>query len=239
MKLTDHLFQISGVQYETNSNIYAIRHKEGIVLIDCGFQREQWERMAACMEQWEMKLSDITHVFLTHSHFDHAGNVWRVNKLGAKVCASEYDAGKIENGNPEMEKLFGSSWICGKVDQILKDGDRFLFPGDICFTVLETPGHNPGSLSYLIEVDGKRVLCTGDMFFVTPCPPEDKNSVELGYMGSSDFNLTDYRKSLERLSGLDVGMLLPGHYYFYKGERAQELIREAFQKVKELRGRDG
>lgn len=237
MKLTEHLFQVSGVQYGINSNIYALRHKKGIVLIDCGFQKEQWEQMTACMEQWGMRLSDISHVFLTHSHFDHAGNVWRINELGAKVLASRDDAEKIENGNPEMEKLFGANWICGKVDQILRNGDRYSFPGDICCTVLETPGHNRGSLSFLIEVDGKRALCTGDMFFITPCPPKDENSVELGYTGSSDFSLTDYKNSLERLAHLDFELLLPGHYYFYNGPKAQKLVYQAIQKAKELKNR--
>ena len=99
-KLSEHLFQISGVQYETNSNIYAIQHNKGIILIDCGLQKAQWERMTACMDRWNLKLQDITHVFLTHSHFDHAGNVWRVNRLEAKVLASADDAEKVEHGNP-------------------------------------------------------------------------------------------------------------------------------------------
>ena len=45
MKITEHLYQISGVQYGTNSNIYALRTEEGLVLIDCGYQEEQWEKM--------------------------------------------------------------------------------------------------------------------------------------------------------------------------------------------------
>ena len=43
VKITEHLFQISGVQYGTNSNIYAIQTEEGLVLIDCGYQEEQWK----------------------------------------------------------------------------------------------------------------------------------------------------------------------------------------------------
>lgn len=236
MKISEHLFQVSGVQYETNSNIYAIQHNQGIVLIDCGFREEQWERLAACMRRWNLKLSDVTHVFLTHSHFDHAGNVWRVNQLGAKVLASADDAEKIEHGNPEMEELFGVPWICGKTDQILKDGDCFSFPGEVWLTVLETPGHSKGSLSFLIEVDGLRALCTGDMFFVAPLPPKDGNEVELGYMGSGDFSLRDFTASLERLQKLKVDLLLPGHYYFYGGEQADRLVARAWEKAKALEG---
>ena len=236
MKLAEHLLQVSGVQYETNSNIYAIHHKEGIALIDCGFQKEQWERMSACLKSWGFGPSDITHVFLTHSHFDHAGNVWRANALGARVLASAEDAGKIENGNPEMEELFGARWVCGKVDRILKDGDPFSLPGGAALTVLETPGHSRGSLSFLIEVDGLRALCIGDMFFVAPCPPEDKDDVELGYMGSRDFSLEDYTASLERLARVEADLLLPGHYYFYRGTGIKRLFAQALSKASALKG---
>lgn len=236
MKLSEHLFQVSGVQYETNSNIYAIQYRDGIILIDCGFQERQWERMKACMDRWNLKLQDVTHVFLTHSHFDHAGNVWRVNRLGAKVLASPDDAEKVEQGNPEMEELFGASWICGRVDQRIQEGDSFSFPGGVRLKVLETPGHSRGSLSFLIEVDGLRALCTGDMFFVTPSPPEDQDDVELGYMGSRDFSLTDFRASLKRIREVEFDLLLPGHYYFYGGAEADRLLAQAYEKAMALKG---
>lgn len=234
MKITEHLFKLTGVEYETNSNIYAVQYEKGIILIDCGYQEEQWYRMARCMKQWELNLQDITHVFITHSHFDHAGNVWRVNELGAEVFSSSADAEKIEHGNPEMEKLFGAKWKCGIVDHRIKENDRFSFPGDVTVTVLETPGHCEGELSYLLEVDGIRALCTGDQFFVTPFPPEDKVSVELGYMGSSDFNLSCFTTSLKRIKEMDFDVLLPGHYYFYRGEHVHYLLEQAYLQAKRL-----
>jgi len=44
----------------------------------------------------------------------------------------------------------------------LADDDSFTW-GPARITVLATPGHTDGSLSYLIEVDGQRVLFTGDL----------------------------------------------------------------------------
>lgn len=234
MKITEHLFKVAGVEYGTNSNVYAISYDGGILLIDCGYQKEQWERMERCMEGWGLAVEEVTHVFLTHSHFDHAGNVWRVNRQGAKVLSSARDAEKIEHGNPEMEKLFGAKWICGKVDEILREGQRFEFPGAVAVQVLETPGHSGGSLSFLVEVDGVRAICTGDMFFVTPKPPEDSVGAELGYMGSEDFDLQAYVRSLGRLLEMEFDLLLPGHYYFYRGELAKEVVREAYEKALEV-----
>ena len=231
MKITEHLLQLSGVQYETNSNIYAIQYDGGVILIDCGYRTEQWERMTAQMKEWGMDPGEITHVFLTHSHFDHAGNVWRINELGAKVHASPVDADRVENGNPEMEELFGAPWTCGKVDVLLREGERFSFPGGVKLDVLETPGHSSGSLTYRIQVDGKTALCTGDMFFVTPRAPLDAVDVELGYMGSRDFSMESFLHSLKRLEKENFDLLLPGHYYFYGGENAARLFGMAIEKA--------
>ena len=231
MKITEHLFQISGVQYGTNSNVYAIQTEKGIVLIDCGYQEEQWQRMLGCMEQWHLDPANIKTVFLTHSHFDHAGNVWRMNQLGADVLASTVAAEKVEHGNPEMEELFGSTWKCGRVTKVIREGDSFTFGKQVKIDVLETPGHSKGSLSFLIAIDGKRALCTGDLFFVKPWPPEDKVDVELGYMGSWDFDMKEYQNSLRRLRDVKADIFLPGHYYFYRGADVRQLFEMACEKA--------
>lgn len=87
--------------------------------------------MLSCMEQWNLDPMNIKTVFLTHSHFDHAGNVWRMNQLGADVLASAEDAEKIEHGNPEMEQLFGSPWKCGRITRTIREGDSFTFGGQV------------------------------------------------------------------------------------------------------------
>lgn len=234
MKVCDNIFRVTGVEYETNSNIYAITYATGIVLIDAGYQEEQWDRMIKCMKMWDLNLSQVTHVFLTHSHFDHAGNVWRMNQQGIKVLASSDDTQKIEDGNPEMEELFKAKWICGRVDQIISDGDIFEFSGGVKITALETPGHCPGCMSYLIEVKDIKALCTGDMLAIDPVPPEDKVDVGLGYMGSSDFCIKDYIQSLKKITDLEVDVLLPGHYYFYRGENIKQICQKAYEKAKLL-----
>ena len=106
MQIARNIYKVSGVEYETNSNIYAISYDGGIALIDCGYQKDQWDRMNNAMRLFNLSINDVTHVFLTHAHFDHAGNVHRCNDLGIKVLASRGDAEKIAYGNPEMEKLF-------------------------------------------------------------------------------------------------------------------------------------
>lgn len=235
MKLCNGIYKITGVEYETNSNIYAIQYKEGIVLIDAGYQEEQFDRMKAAMALDGLDINDVTKVFITHSHFDHAGNVWRFNALNIPVLTSSIDASKIENGNPEMEELFGSKWICGKVDQIIQDGDIFPLDSNTSIRVLETPGHSAGSLSFVIESHGIKAIATSDMFFLVPCPPNDQDGIELGYMGSQDFSLDDLIASLEKVYLEAPDMILPGHYYTYYGDNASKLCHMAYEKALELK----
>lgn len=234
MRLSEQIYKLTGVEYRTNSNVYAVRYDGGLILIDTGFQNEQWERMKLCMSQWKLRLEDVTHVFITHSHFDHAGNVWRANLLGANVFSSEVDTEKIEHGNPEMEKLFEAKWHCGKVDKVIREGDTFEFPGKIKIEVLETPGHCKGALSFRILTDNVKALCTGDMFFIKPKAPEDDVEVELGYMGSEDFCMGEYKQSLKKLEKLDTDLFLPGHYYTYRSDNINEIFKMAYKSAQEI-----
>ena len=234
MKLTEHLLKISGVEYETNSNCYAMIYDGGIVLIDCGYSGLQWDRMEAALRRWGHSLKEVTHVFLTHAHFDHGGNARKVNELGAKLLASGSDVYKIEKANPESERLFGSPLIPGRVDQVLRDGDRFSFPGGASVTAFETPGHSAGSLSFLVEADGCRALAAGDMFWPIACPPEDRDDVELGFMGSDDFSLEALIASLEKLAALDADILLSGHYHVFFGD-VSRMVDLALAKAKRIK----
>lgn len=233
MKITEHLLKLSGADYGTNSNSYGILYDGGIALIDCGYSELQWQMMEETLNTWGHSLSEVTHVFLTHGHFDHCYNAHRVNALGAKLLTSKADITLIEEGNPESEELFGISWIPAKVTETICEGQVFSFPG-ASVTVMETPGHSMGSLSFLIEVDGIRAVTTGDMFWTIPVPPKDEVTVELGYMGSRDFSMPHFVESLKRISEMDFDLFLPGHYYIYRGPMLKGLTKLAYEKAKAL-----
>lgn len=232
MKLTEHLYKFTGVEYETNSNIYGIRYDEGIALIDVGYSDQQWNRMSRCMGDWGLSVSMVKDVFITHAHFDHAGNAWRFSEQGTKVHASEESAKLIERGNPEMERLFGSSWTCSKVDGLLRDGDVCDLMGTASIRVIATPGHSAGSLTFLVHVDGIVAAMTGDMLFITPQAPEDAVGVELGYAGGSDYSQEALVGSFERLSDEHIDLLCPGHYYTYRGEHMAEILDSACRQAR-------
>ena len=135
-------------------------------------------------------------ILLTHGHFDHTGAVEDVRaETGAALCMSGKDDGVTVGGEyyryraPEGTRFFS-------------DGD-LIRVGGVSFEVIETPGHTPGSVTFLCTQDGTedRALFTGDTLFRDSCGRTD-------FPGSST---DDMLRSLKRLAEL------PGDYEVYPG----------------------
>ena len=233
MRLTEHIYKTSGVEYGTYSNTFLLNCGDRLVLFDSGFDAVQWECVQSCIRRWKLADKPVTHAFITHGHYDHAGNIRRLNEAGVQVIAADPDAEKIENGYPEMELLFGRPWVTGRVDLRVEDGQLFRFGDAIPVKAVAAPGHSEGTFAYVIEDGDVRALCTGDMFFVRPLPPEDAVEVELAFMGGQDFSLVHFSETLQKMAALGCDLLLPGHYYVYYGD-VDALCRQAYEQTLKL-----
>ena len=111
--------------------------------------------------------SKINAHALTHAHADHQGSSnFICTKSNIPLWTSEWEKTNAESGivtneypnkNHFIAKFQQSFWagVGHKVSRILKEGD------DVgSFTVIETPGHSNGHLSFFREYD--RVLIVGD-----------------------------------------------------------------------------
>lgn len=92
----------------------------------------------------------LTHIFITHHHFDHvAGNADLKAKYNCHLIGPKSEASKID-----------------LLDQLVEDGATFQFAGrDV--HVIETPGHTAGQVNYYIPED--TVAFTGDTLFALGC----------------------------------------------------------------------
>ena len=143
----------------------------------------------------------IENIFLTHSHIDHVGGVLSLqDKYNFNIITSEIEAQHLETGDSAyIEPFLGSKCPPLKVSKKLKEG-AILEVGDFSFEVLLTPGHTHGSCS--LWESNKKILISGDTVF-----PQ-------GSFGRTDLrtgNSKDLISSLNRLSKLEVKILLPGH----------------------------
>ena len=233
MKITEHLYKTSGVEFATNSNTFLLETEKERILFDLGYETKQWKAMEENIRFWGLDSEKPAKAFLTHGHYDHAGNTFRANELGIEVYAADPDAYKIEHGHPEMEKLFGRKWICANVDHRLEDRQEFCYP-EAKVTAYRAAGHSEGSFAFTVETDGHKALVTGDMFYTRPLPPEDAIELELAYMGSEDFSMDDYIVTLKKMAELHCDILLPGHYYVYYGD-VDELCRKAAEMAEKMK----
>jgi len=131
-------------------------------------------------------------IFLTHGHFDHVLALEAVMEAtGAPVYMNKQDA--FMSGKPHNPVDFnndpGIHWY--------SEGD-IMAVGGLAFTVFETPGHSPGSVTLVCE----SALFTGDTLFRDSCGRTDLEG------GDMDTLLM----SLRRLAAMEGDYeVYPGH----------------------------
>lgn len=125
----------------------------------------------------------VGRVLETHGHHDHVAAVPGVRAAGFPVGIAPGDAGML----PEHDFLLAD----GEVVEV----------GDLRLRTMFTPGHTPGSTSFLLEDQG--VVFAGDTLFP-------------GGPGATRFRYSDFsaiiRSISERLFSLDPAtVVMPGH----------------------------
>jgi glyoxylase-like metal-dependent hydrolase (beta-lactamase superfamily II) len=109
----------------------------------------------------ENGIEDVTHILLTHGHFDHIGAAAELRRAtGAKVCVHARDAHMLKSSKDCLAVMAGMRIQPCEADVILHGGET-LKAADIDVHVLHTPGHSGGSVCYIAE----DVMFSGDTLF--------------------------------------------------------------------------
>lgn len=145
---------------------------------------------------------DIEAILLTHAHFDHIGGVDEIRKL--KKCPvylhdleADWLTNPKKNGSARWPEL-GAAIVTDPAEFALDEGQVLDFLG-IQFHVFHTPGHSPGSVSFLYE----KHLFGGDVLF----------KLSVGRTDLPGGNSNDLLDSIqEKLFVLDDDVVVyPGH----------------------------
>lgn len=161
----------------------------------------------------ELKEFKITAHALTHAHADHQGVSHVVcERLEIPLWCGEGDRAAMESGDftrllPDpgslMSKLAaGISGPPHPVSISLREGDRVG-----TFTVIETPGHTPGHLSFWREAD--RALVLGDVIFNVH-PLTLKRGLRLPFQMAT-VDPARNRESARKVAALEPEVICFGH----------------------------
>jgi glyoxylase-like metal-dependent hydrolase (beta-lactamase superfamily II) len=233
-------------------NVFAVVHPDSSwTLIDTGVPH-----MSTRIRKWaeENFTQPPNAIVLTHGHFDHAGSVrdladgWDV-PVYAHPLEFPYLTGKEEYPAPNWKaggglmSLLSPTLPKGPVDV----GDRLRalpsegaelslaeLPG---WTLLHTPGHTPGHVSFLRKEDS--TLLVGDAFCTTK--PESFFEATLAQHtelhGPPSYFTSDWDQakiSVRKLAGLQPLVVIPGHGKPLSGPdvpRALEQLADDFEKI--------
>jgi hydroxyacylglutathione hydrolase len=193
-ELADGVFHLSGFPRDA-INVYVL----GDVLIDAGTALDRKRILRQVSDR------GITAHALTHAHIDHYGSSHAVcTELGIPLwCGAEdveaVEAGKMVGG-PRNGMVPGPK--AHPVARALREGDEV---GG--FTVLDTPGHSPGHVSYWRASD--RVLVCGDVMWGYN-PFLLRGAIREPYTFVSPDPLRN-RESARRLASLEPSLVLFGH----------------------------
>jgi len=229
-------------------NSYVIRDAERHLIIDTGWNQEEClEAMQAGLGKLGVDLRE-TDFFITHLHADHFGLLSSLVTETSKIYFNQPDANRFRagfrlddfarfarlNGYPEGELEASLQSHPGfkfrpkesLFFHILKEGDTIAV-GDYGFRCVETPGHTPGHMC--LYEPRQKVFVAGDHILndITP-------NIQLW---SDDRNpLEEYFASLDKVSKLDIELVLPGHRNIFGNgrERIKELKQHHQERLDEI-----
>jgi glyoxylase-like metal-dependent hydrolase (beta-lactamase superfamily II) len=209
VKVTDEIFQVGGgpLSEPEDAAVYLINFDGHAAIVDagCGFSND---RLLINIRACGVKTEQIKLLLITHCHFDHAGGAALLRELlHCQTVAHQLDAEFLEAGD---NLVTAANWYDSTIKPFIVDwkitGHReTIHLGEKAIEAIHIPGHTPGSVAYLTESQGLKVLFGQDVHG----PLAD----------SFRSNRQDYQESLKLLITLDADILCEGHYGVYRGKR--------------------
>lgn len=139
------------------ANCYILKEGKQALVIDPGGEPER------ILEYLEGQNLEVDAILLTHAHFDHIGALEEIRrKTGADVYLHPKEADWL--GDPMLNgshKLVGEPITASPADHFLEEGPMDV--GLFRFEVIHTPGHSPGSVSFIFPEHV--FLFSGDALF--------------------------------------------------------------------------
>jgi len=216
---------------EGSGNVFLIGGQGEYALIDAGMP----DGAAAVLANAAVagaRPADIKRIIVTHCHHDHlAGAPELKRRTGAAVAASELAARALGGDAEARKRLFIRDGATLEVEQVLADGDQVAL-GPYAFTAMLTPGHIPDAVTLTGDVEGQKVVLTGDTAIGDQGPAKGVVGWLDGHWGSNPKHLL---RSIERISQCQADLLLPGHGFPIQGaEKVRQSLEHCAERLRQL-----
>jgi glyoxylase-like metal-dependent hydrolase (beta-lactamase superfamily II) len=216
---------------------YLIPTSGGAVLIESG-PGSTGKNLEAGLKRFGFGLSDLTDVFLTHIHLDHAGAAGWLARHGARIHVHPngaphlldpkklLDSAKRIYGDA-MDELWGEFLPVPESHLIVETPGAKITVGDLELLAIETPGHANHHFAYLIEDicftgDVAGVRLPGSNYVSVPTPPPE-------------FHLGKWRDTLAKLRALEMRRIAPTHFGIFEDPAAHlDRLEEGLNELAEF-----
>jgi glyoxylase-like metal-dependent hydrolase (beta-lactamase superfamily II) len=215
-RITEEVFQVGGGDLTSpeDAAVYLIRIDGQAALVDAGCGRST-NRLFRHIAERGVTPDQIGCLLITHCHYDHTGGAAAVReRTGCRIVAHALEAPYLENGD---NTVTAAAWYGARLDplpvdrKIQGEEETILLEGRP-IRAIHVPGHSPGSLVYLLESEGQKILFGQDVH--GPLHPDLLSDPAA------------YRRSLERLAALEADILCEGHYGVFRGRNeVRDFIR--------------
>lgn len=201
-------------------NTYLVKLNTGYLMIDTGYP-EGYKHFLKKIKEKKIDCSEISYIFLTHTHDDHAGFLSKLlSNSNAKVILNSEAVIRLKSGKNTGGWLTSRrAVICFKLLEILRKGehkyprtdliDRYIVLNDetrpnvektLSAEILDLPGHTKDSVGIFFN-DGS--LFCGDAA-MNGFPSVNRISIFIE-------DITDYEKSWEAIIKCNPSSVYPGH----------------------------
>jgi len=151
-KVFDNFYWLGTRQHSS----WALRTSEGIIIIDTNFAWATQPEIIDGLTALGLDPREIKYVVISHAHGDHdQGAAELQRRYGAKVVMGAAD------WESTLQRPASAAGGVPKRDvAVAPEGSTKITLGDTTMTVVPTPGHTPGTLSYVFPVkdQGRTVM---------------------------------------------------------------------------------
>jgi len=127
-------------------NAWALVGSDGIIVFEALFDYAAPDEVVGGMKKVGLDITKVKYIIISHAHADHDG--------GARYLQEALPSAHLVYGGPDWDAVDKSTNHAGgkpKHDTVAADGMKFSV-GDASVQIVTTPGHTPGTISFLFEV---------------------------------------------------------------------------------------